>query len=249
MKRIIETIGTGLLIVILAPLVIILLVVVVLPVLVWFAIQNGLEKLFIKLRNDPKSGASKIYHVYRGGSFPEGEKALHEYFDVMVDVIKESSSAARGDTKADEVDGEKDDSETLPYIVVLSATLETKHGTALLTMEAFGGRGNDDEFYACQDGDLPPYLTAIYTQTDGQRLVFDVNNDVSFEFLAAVLRSGVKISDAQQPWVKIADDVYMVNYTVKSDTDKISRDYGYRSRFSDARVRMYFFDKKHRQSR
>ncbi len=58
MKRIIETIGTGLLIVILAPLVIILLVVVVLPVLLWFAIQNGLEKLFIKLRNDPKSGAS-----------------------------------------------------------------------------------------------------------------------------------------------------------------------------------------------
>jgi len=90
-------------------------------------------------------------------------------------------------------------------------------------------------------------LNVVYTQNDGLRTVFDVSGDHTLEFLIASMQYGQVLSNAGQIWTRLHKEVYAVNYGVKSSekSDRIGNDYGYRKAFSNAKARMYFFDRKY----
>ncbi len=237
MKAILSKLGTALLIIIVAP----VLIVGLLPIILWFVLLDILSKLFIRLRKDPKRMSLKRHRIYSNNEYPEGGDGVGEYFDRYLTVIKKDCSI-KTDTVV--IDKSLDDTEDA-YLVTLSATLNKNHGTAMIKMEA-AGFSNDDLFTATQDGDIPPYLEVVYRQPDGPRTVFDVSGYDSLEFLIASLNNGQRLSRAGQIWTKLKDDLWIVNYSVKKSdrSDRIGRDYGYRRTFSDAKARQYFFDKK-----
>lgn len=205
------------------------------------------QKLFIRLRHDPIHKPPKKYHIYANDDYPEGKKALHEYFGKFIAVIEKDADATDvSEIQVEELgsdQGEYADS----YGVTLSVTVRTKVGKAHLEMQACGDIEVDDGmFTALQDGDAPPYLNVIYTQNDGLRTVFDVSGYDTLEFLVASMRHGQTLSRAGQIWTRLRKDLYIVNYSVKKSekSDRIGNDYGYRKSFSDAKARMYFYDNK-----
>lgn len=246
MKSIATKIGTVVGYAILIPVSIFLLVA-VLPFVIFMIALEWWRKLFIRLRHDPPYKSPKKYHIYTNNNYPEGKKGLHEYFDKFVAVIQKDAAVTDiSEVKVEEFcdnQGEYTDS----YGFIFSVTLQNATGKAILEMQACGDAEADDGiFTAMQDGDTPPYLNVVYTQNDGLRTVFDVSGYDTLEFLIASMRHGQTLSRAGQIWTMLQKDVYIVNYSVKKSekSDRIDNDYGYRKNFSDAKARLYFFDKK-----
>lgn len=246
MKSILSKAGETLLIIIVVP-VILLLVIAVSPMIIWFVLLDLVQKLFIRLRKDPRHTPPKRYQIYANNEYPESNAELREYFDRYITVIKKDCGIT-ADIEIvveglDDIDDAKTSSDD-EHLVTLSAKLHTNQGAATLKMEAV--HIGNEIFTATQDGDIAPYLEVVYTQPDGLRTVFDVSGYDSLEFLVASLNSGQRLSRAGQIWVKLKSNLYIVNYSVKKSdrSDRIGGDYGYRHAFSDTRARKYFYDKR-----
>jgi hypothetical protein len=244
MKKIFTKIGLTLLIIVVIPLFIIL-VVGTLPMIILSITLDWWRKLFVWLRHDPEHKTPKQYHIYTDNNYPEGKEALSGYFEKFVAVIKKDVGTIEvADINIEELgdnQGEYGDSHGILY----STTLQTSTSKASIEMQACGDlEAVCGVFTALQDGDIPPYLNVIYTQSDGLRTVFNVSGYDSLEFLVASLQHGQTVSDAGQIWTMLRKGLYIVNYSMKKSekSDRIGTNYGYRKSFSDAKTRMYFFD-------
>lgn len=49
------------------------------------------RKLFIQLRHDPHHKLPKRYRIYAYNDYPEGKKALRDYFDKFIAVIQKDA--------------------------------------------------------------------------------------------------------------------------------------------------------------
>jgi len=246
-KSIVTKIGIVVGYVILIPFAIFMLVA-ILPLIILTIALDWWRKLFMYLRHDPPHRVPKKYRIYNYSGYPKGKKGLREYFDKFVTAIQKNADVTDiSEIRLEEL-GNNQGENADEYGFTFSVTIQTSTGKAHLEMQACGDtQGDDGVFVALEDGDVPLYLNVVYTQNDGLRTVFDVSGDHTLEFLIASMQYGQVLSNAGQIWTRLHKEVYAVNYGVKSSekSDRIGNDYGYRKAFSNAKARMYFFDRKY----
>ena len=90
MRSIATKIGTVVGYAILIPIGIFILVA-MLPFIIFMIALDWWRKLFIQLRHDPHHKLPKRYRIYAYNDYPEGKKALRDYFDKFIAVIQKDA--------------------------------------------------------------------------------------------------------------------------------------------------------------
>ena len=217
------------------------------PILLFIFMQYLIARVFKLLRRDPSFTIEKV-DIREDSEYPSSLEELVHDFNTFINVLNKHVglnhiSEVMIETEIN-IDEEEIPSSEYEDYVKLSATISSSVATVKLEMKAINDPTESTLYVAFYDPDFKPFVEVTYIGNNMVESHFRVVGNEMMNFLIYSLKNGQQLSSARQIWVSINENIQIVNYYVlKSNTDKIDSDLGYRSKYSDLKARKYFFDK------